>query len=153
MRTFDFSPLFRTSVGFDNLQRRVDSALQYAQANDAYPPYNIEKLSDDAYRISIAVAGFGEKDLDVTVKEDVVVVSGKLDADRENAYLHRGIATRSFERRFQLADHVKVVDAHLADGLLEIDLARKVPEELKPRRIKILGGPAPKAIEHGKKAA
>ena len=106
-----------------------------------------------AYRISIAVAGFGEKDLDVTVKEDVVVVSGKLDADRENSYLHRGIATRSFERRFQLADHVKVVDAHLADGLLEIDLAREVPEELKPRQIKILGGPAPKAIEHGKKAA
>ncbi len=153
MRTFDFSPLFRTSVGFDDLQRRLDSALRYAQANDAYPPYNIEKLSDDAYRISIAVAGFGEKDLDVTVKEDVVVVSGKLDADRENSYLHRGIATRSFERRFQLADHVKVVDAHLADGLLEIDLAREVPEELKPRQIKILGGPAPKAIEHGKKAA
>ncbi|MDE0539485.1 MAG: Hsp20 family protein [Rhodospirillales bacterium] len=153
MRTFDFSPLFRTSVGFDNLQRRLDSALRYAQANDAYPPYNIEKLSDDGYRISIAVAGFGEKDLDVTVKEDVVVVSGKLDADRENAYLHRGIATRSFERRFQLADHVKVVDAHLADGLLEIDLAQEVPEELKPRRIKILSGPAPKAIEHGEKAA
>ena len=153
MRTFDFSPLFRTSVGFDNLQHRLDSALRYAQANDAYPPYNIEKLSDDGYRIFIAVAGFGEKYLDVTVKDDVVVVSGKLDADRENAYLHRGIATRSFERRFQLADHVKVVDAHLADGLLEIDLAREVPEELKPRRIKILSGPAPKAIEHGKKAA
>ena len=135
--TFDFSPLFRSSVGFDRLQRQLDSALKFSQANDSYPPYNIEKAGEDAYRISIAVAGFAEDDLDITVNEGVVTVTGQAKQEDEATYLYRGIAARAFERRFHLADHVKVNGAQLVNGLLQIDLVREIPEELKPRKIAI----------------
>ncbi|MDD9875900.1 MAG: Hsp20 family protein [Magnetovibrio sp.] len=148
MRTIDFSPLFRHSVGFDRLQRLADSALQMDNGANSYPPYNIEQLDEDNYRITMAVAGFGEANLDVTAKENTLVISGKLaDAD-EVTYLHRGIAGRAFERRFELADHIKVSGANLVNGLLQVELTREVPEEKKPRQIAI----NTKAIAH-KKAA
>jgi molecular chaperone IbpA len=150
MRTFDLSPLFRTSVGFDRLNQMLDAA----QGADAgYPPYNIEKLDEDRYGITMAVAGFAESDLDITVKDNVLVVSGRIEAKDEKAasFLHRGIANRAFERRFELADHIKVVDAKLENGLLHLDLVREVPEAMKPRKIAIQGGTAPR-IEASKAA-
>ncbi len=138
MRTIDFSPLFRHSVGFDRMQRLLDSAARIEQSANSYPPYNIEHLGEDGYRISLAVAGFGEKDLDVTVTENTLVVSGKPKEDAEDtAYLHRGIAGRAFERRFELADHIKVIGGSLVNGMLNIDLQREIPEEMKPRKIVI----------------
>ena len=138
MRTIDFSPLFRHSVGFDRMQRLLNSAARIEQSADSYPPYNIEHLGEDGYRISLAVAGFGEKDLDVTVTENTLVVSGKLNEDAEDTtYLHRGIAGRAFERRFELDDHIKGVGGSLVDGMLNIDLQREIPEEMKPRKIAI----------------
>jgi len=149
MRTIDFSPLFRHSVGFDRLQQLADAALQSDSGpNNAYPPYNIEQLDENAYRITMAVAGFGETDLDITAKENTLVISGKLDEPEGVNYLHRGIAGRAFERRFELADHIKVAGANLVNGLLQIELAREVPEEKKPRQIAINSA----AIGH-KKAA
>ncbi|MBT3658366.1 MAG: Hsp20 family protein [Rhodospirillaceae bacterium] len=148
MRTIDFSPLFRHSVGFDRLQRLADSALQSDSGAPAYPPYNIEQVDEDGYNISMAVAGFSEADIDVIVTENTLVVTGRQpDADSVK-YLHRGIAGRAFERRFELADHIKVSDASLVNGLLRIDLVREIPEEKKPRSIAI----NTKAIPH-KKAA
>ncbi len=150
MHTIDFSPLFRSTVGFDRLQRLMDSAGRADETAFSYPPYNIVAGPDDTYRVSMAVAGFGEKDLDITVKENSLVVSGKAGKDtEETAYLHRGIAGRSFERRFDLADHIRVTGAELENGLLHIDLKREIPEEMKPRKIAITGGR--KAI--GRKAA
>ncbi len=138
MRTIDFSPLFRHSVGFDRMQRMLDSATRMDSSANAYPPYNIEQVGEDNYRISMAVAGFGEQDLDVTAKENTLVVSGKIaDEDEDKTYLHRGIAGRAFERRFELDDHIKVVGGSLVNGLLNIDLQREVPEEKKPRKIAI----------------
>ena len=138
MRTTDFSPLYRFSVGFDRMQRLVDAATRLDDAAYTYPPYNIETRGDDAYRITMAVAGFGEKDLDVTVKENTLVVSGRKRDDDDNvSYLHRGIAGRTFERRFELADHIKMVGANLANGLLHLDMVREVPDEEKPRKIAI----------------
>ncbi|MAF94811.1 MAG: heat-shock protein [Rhodospirillaceae bacterium] len=138
MRTIDFSPLFRHSVGFDRMQRMLDAATRMDSSANAYPPYNIEQVGEDNYRISMAVAGFGEQDLDVTVKENTLVVSGKMaDEDEDATYLHRGIAGRAFERRFELDDHIKVVGGSLVNGLLNIDLRREVPEEKKPRKIAI----------------
>lgn len=138
MRTTDFSPLYRFSVGFDRMQRLVDAASRFDDAAYAYPPYNIETRGDDAYRITMTVAGFAEKDLDVTVTENTLVISGrKRDEDEGVSYLHRGIAGRAFERRFELADHIKVVGANLVNGLLHVDLVREVPEEKKPRTIAI----------------
>ena len=138
MRTIDFSPLFRHSVGFDRMQRMLDSATRMDSSANAYPPYNIEQVGEDNYRISMAVAGFGEQDLDVTVKENTLVVSGKMaDEVEDKTYLHRGIAGRAFERRFELDDHIKVVGGSLVKGLLNIDLQREVPEEKKPRKIVI----------------
>ena len=146
MRTIDFSPLFRHTIGFDRLQHVADAALRGAHGDNGYPPYNIEKLNDDSYRISIAVAGFTEGDLSVEVREKSLIVSArKADEDTDKTYLHRGIATRAFERRFHLADHVQVTGAAHADGMLHIDLERQVPEALKPRQIQIAR--APKAIE------
>jgi molecular chaperone IbpA len=141
MRTIDFTPLFRHSVGFDRLERLLDSAMRHDDGN-AYPPYNIEQLGDDTYRITMAVAGFGENDLDVTVNDGTLVVTGKhADAKDENVvYVHRGIAGRAFERRFQLADHIEVKGGALENGLLHIELERVVPEEKKPRKIEIAGG-------------
>ena len=147
MRSFDFSPLFRSTVGFDRMTQLMDTAMKGADQTDGYPPYNIEKQVDDNYRITLAVAGFGPDDLDVTVKENSLVISGRTDAsEKEQNFLHRGIAGRAFERVFQLADHLVVGGADLENGLLHVDLERVVPEELKPRRIEISGA-GPKTIE------
>lgn len=141
MRTLDFSPLFRSTVGFDRMQRLLDSAMRVDESNLSYPPYNIEAADEDSYRITMAVAGFGEEDLDITVKENTLVISGKARRDDDKvAYLHRGIAGRSFERRFQLADHIKVTGAGLENGVLAVELVREIPEEMKPRKIAISSG-------------
>ena len=139
MRTFDFSPLYRSAVGFDRLMSVLDAA-QKTSGDDGYPPYNIEKTGEDAYQVTVAVAGFGPDDLDVQVRDGQLVIAGKIEkVGGESAYLHRGIARRAFERRFQLADHVEVKGADLKDGLLVVDLEREIPEALKPRRIAIRG--------------
>ncbi|ATG44653.1 small heat shock protein IbpA [Phaeobacter piscinae] len=144
MRSFDFAPLHRATIGFDQIADLMDRALSSDVAQPSYPPYNIEKTAADAYRISIAVAGFSEADLGVEVKENALVVSAKKsEDDSDRTYLHRGIATRAFERRFTLADHVRVTGASHSDGMLHIDLQREVPEALKPRRIEIATGKAP----------
>ncbi len=138
MRTFDFAPLHRATIGFDQIADMMDRVLTNDVAQPSYPPYNIEKTDADTYRISVAVAGFSEADLSVEVKENSLVVSGKKASDeKERSYLHRGIATRAFERRFALADHVRVTGASHENGMLNIDLKREVPEALKPRRIEI----------------
>jgi len=144
MRSFDLSPLYRATVGFDQMADLMDRVMTNDVSQPTYPPYNIEKTSDDSYRISIAVAGFTADELSVDVKENSLVVSArKADDDKDRVYLHRGIATRAFERRFQLAEHVKVTGAATADGMLNIDLVREVPEALKPRRIEIASGDKP----------
>lgn len=138
MRTFDFAPLHRATVGFDQIADMMDRVLTNDAPQNSYPPYNIEKTDDDAYRISIAVAGFSEPDLNVELWENSLIVTAKkADENEGKKYLHRGIATRAFERRFHLADHVRVTGASHADGMLHIDLTREVPEALKPRRIQI----------------
>jgi len=141
MRPIDFAPLYRSTVGFDRLFDLLDQVTGFDQAPTAYPPYNIERLGENEYRITMAVAGFGQDEIKVEVKEQALNVSGakKLE-EKEHEYLHRGIAARSFERRFQLADHVEVKGADLRDGLLHIDLVRNVPERLKPRNIAIGDG-------------
>ena len=153
MRAFDLSPLFRTSVGFDRLNRMMDD-LQNWDSAPSFPPYNIEKLGEDAYRISMAVAGFREPDLDIAVKNNVLTVTGRIaeNAPDETRYLHRGIASRAFERRFQLAEHIDVTGARLEHGLLHVDLVRLVPEALKPRKIAIGGAAAREALEADKAA-
>lgn len=141
MRNFDFAPLYRATVGFDQIADMFDRVLSGDVTQNTYPPYNIEKTADDAYRISIAVAGFSDADLSVEVKEGALIVSArKADEDEGRTYLHRGIATRAFERRFQLADHVRVSGAAHTDGMLHIDLIKEIPEALKPRRIAIGNG-------------
>ncbi len=138
MRTFDLAPLYRATVGFDRIADLMDRALTADAGQATYPPYNIEKTADNGYRITVAVAGFTADELNVEVRESALIVSAKKAADAgERTYLHRGIATRAFERRFQLADHVRVTGADHADGMLHIDLVREVPEALKPRRIEI----------------
>jgi molecular chaperone IbpA len=138
MDRFDFSPLFRSTIGFDRLTRLVDAATRVDNAALAYPPYNIEKTGEDTYRLTMAVAGFSPDELEITVHENTLLVAGKAKKDGEQGhYLHRGIARRAFERRFSLADHIKVVGATVADGMLHVDLAREVPEEAKPRKIQI----------------
>jgi len=139
MRTVDFAPLLRSSVGFENLNRLVDFATR-GEA-DAYPPYNIEKLGDGTYRISMAVAGFSRDELDLTVQENMLIIVGRADQSDagEREFIHRGIAKRAFERRFQLADTIKVTGASYDNGLLNIDLVREIPEHKKPRRIAIDG--------------
>ncbi|MFQ5985317.1 MAG: Hsp20 family protein [Alphaproteobacteria bacterium] len=155
MRAYDLTPLFRSTVGFDRLNSLFEAAFGADESAFSYPPYNIEKVGEDRYRITMAVAGFGEDDLSVTAKDDHLVVVGKLaDEPRKAAYLYRGIATRAFERKFSLADHVHVVGATLSNGLLHIDLVRELPESMKPRKVPIEAEPAStrKTIE-GKKAA
>ncbi|MCF8511781.1 MAG: Hsp20 family protein [Rhodobacteraceae bacterium] len=138
MRSFDFAPLYRATVGFDRIADLMDRALTADVAQTTYPPYNIEKTAEDAYRISIAVAGFSPDELSVDVKEGALFVTArKAPETAEKTYLHRGIATRAFERRFALADHVKVSGAVHEHGMLHIDLVREVPEAMKPRRIEI----------------
>jgi len=138
MRTFDLAPLHRATVGFDQIADLMDRVLSNDTGGQSYPPYNIEKTADDAWRISIAVAGFSDEDIAIEVKENALhVTAKKADEAEEKTYLHRGIATRAFSRRFHLADHVKVTGASHENGMLHIDLTREVPEALKPRRIEI----------------
>ena len=152
MRTFDLSPLFRTTVGFDRLNQLLDTALRLDEA-PSYPPYNIEKTGEDSYRITMAVAGFGEKDLEIVSENDTLSIVGKIAEPRGDAtYLHRGIAGRAFERKFQLADHVRVSGADLVNGLLHVDLVREIPDKMKPRKIAVKSAESAKAIE-GNKAA
>ncbi len=154
--SFDFSPLFRSTVGFDRLSRMLESGM-LADQGSGYPPYNIVKNSDDNYRITMAVAGFSENDIEVISKENLLTVSGKAipnDQGKGIAYLHRGIAERAFERRFQLADHIRVVNASLENGLLTVDLVREVPEAMKPRKIEISAGkPSAAPLIDNKKSA
>src|SRR5688500_3197503 len=157
MRTFDLTPLYRSTVGFDRLTDMLDS-LSQVDSGVAYPPYNIERTDESHYRISLAVAGFAEKDLVVEVKEGVLFVQGKRDGEKEREggqgrYLHQGIAGRSFDRRFQLAENVEVRGAQLENGLLHVDLERLVPEEKKPRRITIGAKSDAKVIDAKAKAA
>jgi molecular chaperone IbpA len=144
MTTVDFAPLFRTAIGFDRLARLVDTAASGQEAQ-SYPPYNIEKTGDDSYRLTMAVAGFRPEDLDITVKDNTLFVSGRVSSDGQKPeILYRGIAGRAFERRFVLADHIVVEGADVQHGLLHVGLKRVVPEALKPRKIAI-GGAAPAA--------
>ncbi|MEL6570796.1 MAG: Hsp20 family protein [Pseudomonadota bacterium] len=138
MRRLDLTPLYRASVGFDQIADLMDRALAADVSTNSYPPYNIEKTEDDGWRIAIAVAGFAEDDLAIEVRDrSLVVTARKADDGAEKTYLHRGIATRAFERRFTLADHVRVTGASHENGMLNIDLVREVPEALKPRQIAI----------------
>jgi len=142
MRSFDLAPLYRATVGFDQIADLMDRVMTSDAGQTNYPPYNIEKTADDGWRISIAVAGFSDADLAVEVRENALLVSAKRsDEGTAKRYLHRGIATRAFERRFHLADHVRVTGASHEDGMLHIDLVREVPEALKPRRIDIARAP------------
>ncbi|HXC91777.1 MAG TPA: Hsp20 family protein [Stellaceae bacterium] len=152
MDRLDFSPLFRSTIGFDRLTRLVDAASRVDNAALAYPPYNIEKTGEDAYRLTMAVAGFASDEVEVTAHQNSLLVTGKAKKEEdESRYLHRGIARRAFERRFSLADHIKVVGASLDNGMLHVDLVHEVPEEAKPRKIEIGGGQPqsqPQAVEH-----
>lgn len=143
MRTYDFSPLYRSAVGFDRLANLLESASR-TSSEGGYPPYNIETTGENAYRIEIAVAGFTTDELNIEVKENLLTVTGRKtandDAAPQKTYLHRGLAERDFERRFQLADYVVVTDANLVNGLLSISLERELPEALKPRRVEIGAG-------------
>ena len=152
MRTIDFSPLYRSVVGFDRLADLLETATAETASN-GYPPYNIERTDENAYRVDIAVAGFRPDELEIEVKENLLTVTGRKTAnDEPRRFLHRGLAERNFDRRFQLADYVVVTDANLADGLLSISLKRELPEALKPRRIEIGTAQAAPLIE-GEKAA
>ncbi|GAA6152092.1 Hsp20 family protein [Pseudoteredinibacter isoporae] len=138
MRNFDLSPLYRSSIGFDRMANILDSLTATEQNQPSYPPYNIELTGDDQYRITMAVAGFAEAELGIEVEENKLTIAGKKEAAKEEkTYLHQGIAARNFERRFQLADHVRVEHAHMENGLLHIDLRREIPEAMKPRSIAI----------------
>ncbi len=141
MRNYDLTPLYRNSVGFDRMFDLLEN-IGKVEAGGGYPPYNIERLDEDQYRITLAVAGFSEADLDIEVHENALKISGaRPDGDAARTFLHQGIAGRSFERRFQLADHVKIVEASLENGLLNVDLRREIPEAKKPRRVSINAGP------------
>jgi molecular chaperone IbpA len=145
MRAFDFAPLYRSTVGFDRLFQLLDGGVE-GEAN-TYPPYNIERTADNQYRITMAVAGFSKDEIDIQAKEQTLTIKGDKKAeDKQPQFLHRGIATRAFERRFQLADHVEVTGADLQDGLLHVELVRNVPERLKPPHVEI-GNGAAKQIE------
>ena len=152
MRTFDFTPLWRSTIGFDHLADLVDASLRQA-TDDNYPPYNIERSSEDHYRITLALAGFAPEDVSVTAEQNTLTVEGRKAGKDEREYLYQGIAARPFRRVFNLADYVQVKDAAFKDGLLTIDLAREIPEAMKPRRIAINGGSAPVQIDQKKKAA
>lgn len=150
MRNVDLTPLYRSTVGFDRLAGMLDQLMAGDVPAPTYPPYNIEKTGENAYRITVAVAGFGEGDLDVEVRDQQLTITAnkrETDGEQKPFYLHRGIAERGFERRFQLADHVRVNGAELANGLLHVDLVREVPEELKPRNIAIRSAADKQTIE------
>jgi molecular chaperone IbpA len=149
MRTVDFAPLYRSVVGVDRLAGLLEAAAK-SEAASGYPPYNIETVGDNAYRIEIAVAGFKTDELAIEVKENLLTVTGRKPAnDVQKRYLHRGLAARDFERRFQLADYVVVTDANLSDGLLAITLKRELPESLKPRQIAISANSSPSTLIEG----
>ena len=153
MRTFDFSPLYRNTVGFDHLSSLLDTVNRTDMNSNGYPPYNIEQVNKDGYQITMAVAGFAEGELQLQTEKQTLTVKGiKAVDDSERSYLHQGIAARNFERRFQLADHVEVTGAKLANGLLHIDLAREIPEAMKPKLIPISGGKS-KLIDMDKRNA
>ncbi len=155
MRHVDFSPLYRSTVGFDRLFTMLDSLAQPEGGQTTYPPYNIERTGEDAYRISMAVAGFSDEEISIEAHRNVLTVKGERKEESDSVgsdLLYRGIASRAFERRFQLADHVEVVGATLKNGLLHIDLKRNIPEEMKPRKIEITAAPA-KAKQIEAKAA
>ncbi len=138
---FDLTPLYKTTVGFDRFARLLDTINSIENGSNGYPPYNIERTGENEYRITMAVAGFGEEDLNIEVKENALTVTGEKSQDKaEGQFLHQGIAGRSFERRFQLADFVEVAGAKLENGLLHIDLKRELPEAMKPRTIAISAG-------------
>lgn len=149
MRTFDFTPLYRSAIGFDRLAQLFDEAVQRADAQPSYPPYNIELAGENQYRIVMAVAGFDRSELDIEAENDSLRIIGRKQAkeDEKRTFLHRGIAARNFEQRFQLAEHVKVVGASLDNGLLTIDLVRELPEALKPRKIEIGGKPSVQLLD------
>jgi molecular chaperone IbpA len=152
MRNFDLSPLYRSTVGFDRLAGMLDQLMAGDAPAPTYPPYNIEKTGESAYRITVAVAGFGEGDLNVEVKNQQLTITAnkrEIEGEQKPVYLHRGIAERGFERRFQLADHVRVSGAEMVNGLLHVDLVREVPEELKPRTIAIKSADEKKTVEAG----
>ena len=153
MNTLDFAPLLRTAIGFDRLARTLETA-RASQDPQGYPPYNIEKLGEDSYVLTMAVAGFGPDDLEIVARDNVLTVAGRApQAEEGRSYLHRGIAGRAFERRFVLADHIVVEGANLQNGLLELALKRVVPEALKPRRIAVQAGrPALTATEQAPQA-
>ena len=154
MRTFDLAPLYRSTVGFDRLFSLLDQVGGLDGSAPTYPPYNIERLDENAYRVSVAVAGFTESDLTLEVKENTLTIRGEKqvkDGEKAGEVLYQGIAARSFERRFQLADHVQVTGANLENGLLHVDLKREIPEAMKPRQIPIGGGKA-KVIDAKKSA-
>lgn len=154
MANLDFAPLYRSTIGFDRVPRLMQSAMRMSDADLGYPPYNIERVGDDAYRIVIALAGFSKDDVEVVTENNQLSVRGKM-AERDDAdFLHRGIAGRSFERRFELAEHIEVSGAAFDDGLLTIELKRELPEKLKPRKIEIMTGPAKtQAVEHSPQQA
>lgn len=152
MRSYDLTPLYRTTVGFDRMFDLLDSVGK--SESNGYPPYNIERVDEDRYRITLAVAGFSDRDLDIELHENTLkVVGSRPDSDEARTYLHQGIAGRSFERRFQLADHVKIDSANLANGLLNIDLRREIPEAKKPRKIEIRPDLGRKDVLKGSTAA
>ena len=144
--TFDFTPLFRSSIGFDRMLNTLEAASR-VESIDNWPPYDIAKLGEDDYRITMAVAGFSQDELTITQEQNMLMVSGQKPGEDNSQYLHRGIAWRAFQRRFELADHVKVAGASLVNGLLTIDLKREIPEEMKPRRIEITAGEALPKVE------
>lgn len=151
MRTFDLTPLYRSSIGFDRMANLLDSVMRTEQSQPSYPPYNIELTGEDQYRISMAVAGFDQSELTIEARQNTLTVTGnKAGEQEERTFLHRGIAARNFERRFQLADHVKVVAATMENGLLHIELVREIPETMKPRTIEITSesGNQSRAVEN-----
>ena len=152
MRTYDLSPLYQTTVGFDRFQDLLDKVFTSEVVSTGYPPYNIEKTSEESYVISIAAAGFSSKELEIEVRENKLMVTGKKTSDdSKRVFLHKGIGQRSFQRKFQLADHVKVVSADFHDGMLNITLEREIPEAYKPRKIAISNGQGKgSTIENGK---
>ncbi len=148
MRQFDLSPLYKTTIGFDRLASLLDDVAGFTNDIPSYPPYNIELLGENEYRLTMAVAGFSEDELNIEVKEGVLSVTGaKASSDEDRNFLHRGIAARNFERRFNLADHVEVTGASLENGLLHVDLKRELPEAMKPRRIAITSRPTARVLE------
>lgn len=148
-QAYDFSPLYRSMIGADRMAGLLEAALR-TEGDRSYPPYDIEKTDEDAYRITLATAGFAESELEVTAEPNLLVVAGRHRAEGERTYLHQGLAHLAFERRFDLADHVVVKDAVYADGLLTIDLAREVPEAMRPRRIEIGGAQVTSLEDHAR---